>query len=164
MEIRLARFEDLTDLVAIEKICFPIAEAATDKQIQERFETFGDCFLVGEEDNKIIGFINGCATSQPYLPDELYHDASLHIPCGDYQTVFGLDVLPEYRHQGVAGELLKELIRLARDRGQKGVVLTCKNHLVGYYQKFGFVHQGISASQHGGATWNDMLLEIERIK
>ena len=150
MKVRLAQLEDLSKIIAIEKICFPIAEAATEKQFHERFESFG-------------GFINGCATSQPYLPDELYYDASLHISRGAYQTVFGLDVLPEYRQQGVARKLLNALIDLAQDRGQKGVVLTCKDHLIGYYQSFGFVHQGVSTSQHGGAIWNDMLLEFERM-
>jgi predicted GNAT family N-acyltransferase len=38
------------------------------------------------------------------------------------------------------------------------VVLTCKDHLVHYYASFGFQCQGISASTHGGAVWNDMVL------
>ena len=163
MKVRLAQLEDLSKIIAIEKICFPIAEAAAEKQFHERFESFGDCFLVAEDHGVVVGFINGCATSQPYLPDELYYDASLHISRGAYQTVFGLDVLPEYRQQGVARKLLNALIDLAQDRGQKGVVLTCKDHLIGYYQSFGFVHQGVSTSQHGGAIWNDMLLEFERM-
>lgn len=164
MKIRLANSDDLTQIIEIENLCFPVAEAATEKQLRERFNVFGDCFLVAEKDHKIVGFINGCATSLPCLPDELYHNVSLHVPCGSYQTVFGLDVLPEYRHHGIAGELLNALIHLAFQRGQKGIVLTCKDHLVGYYQKFGFIHQGVSASQHGGAKWNDMLLEFERMK
>lgn len=43
------------------------------------------------------------------------------------------------------------------------MILTCKDHLIHYYQKFGFVHQGVSVSCHGGAKWNDMLLEFEEL-
>ena len=65
-----------------------------------------------------------------------------------------------FRRQGVAAALLTRLIDAARARGCQGVVLTCKDHLKPYYEKFGFVCQGVSASTHGGATWNDMLLRF----
>ena len=119
MKIRQANKNDLKEIEKIEKICFPKAEAASEKDIDERFEVFGENFLVAEKDNKIIGFINGCTTDEPNLPDELYSNAKLHKPNGDYQTLFGLDVLPEYRRQGVAGKLLRSLIDLAKIRGKK---------------------------------------------
>ena len=134
MKIRQANKNDLKEIVKIEKICFPKAEAASEKDIDERFEVFGENFLVAEKDNKIIGFINGCTTDEPNLPDELYSNAKLHKPNGDYQTLFGLDVLPEYRRQGVAGKLLRSLIDLAKKRGKKGMVLTCKDHLIHFYE------------------------------
>lgn len=117
---------------------------------------------MAEKDNKIIGFINGCTTDEPNLPDELYSNAKLHKPNGDYQTLFGLDVLPEYRRQGVAGKLLRSLIDLAKKRGKKGMVLTCKDHLIHFYESNGFEFQGVSKSCHGGAKWNDMLLIFDK--
>ena len=162
MKIRQANKNDLKEIVKIEKICFPKAEAASEKDIDERFEVFGENFLVAEKDNKIIGFINGCTTDEPNLPDELYSNAKLHKPNGDYQTLFGLDVLPEYRRQGVAGKLLRSLIDLAKKRGKKGMVLTCKDHLINFYESNGFEFQGVSKSCHGGAKWNDMLLIFDK--
>lgn len=82
----------------------------------------------------------------------------LHKKHGDYQTIFGLDVLPDYRRNGVAAQLMNYFIELSKERGKKGMVLTCKIHLIHYYEKFGFKHQGVSASEHGGAVWNDMVL------
>lgn len=164
--IRLANNIDVDHIIKIEQTCFPPAEAATPDSIKDRFKTFSENFVVaeGKEENKkekeIIGFINGCCTDKPELPDELYHDSSLHKKEGDYQTVFGLDVLPEYRNRGVAGELIKMLIELSKKRNKKGVVLTCKDYLIHYYEKFGFKHKGVSNSSHGGAKWNDMLLEF----
>lgn len=158
MNIRLATKEDLNEIIKIESICFPEAEAAKESDFQKRFDAFKENFIIAEDNGKIIGFINGCTTDLPKLPDELYHNVQLHKKHGDYQTIFGLNVLPDYRRNGVAAQLMNYFIELSKERGKKGMVLTCKNHLIQYYEKFGFKHQGVSASEHGGAIWNDMVL------
>jgi len=160
MMIRNALSTDLEVLADIERTCFPEAEAASAQELCVRYAAFPENFFVAELDGRVVGFINGCTTDAPCLPDELYHDPALHCPGGAYQTVFGLDVLPEYRRHGIAGQLMNRLVEEARSRGCKGVVLTCKDHLVHYYERFGFVCQGVSASTHGGARWNDMLLKF----
>lgn len=156
--IRLAQKKDLEIIIQIEQICFPPAEAASALEFQKRFKAFPECFLVAEVNQKIIGFIDGAITNQPLLPDELYHDTTLHQPNGCYQTVFSLAVLPEYQKQGVGEQLMKTFIDYSKNRGKHGVVLTCKDHLIHYYAKFGYKHMGISKSCHGQAKWNDMLL------
>ncbi len=52
------------------------------------------------------------------------------------------------------------LIEDAGKRGRKGLILTCKDRLIHYYEKFGYVNLGVSESVHGGAVWYDMLLEL----
>ena len=158
--LRLAKEKEINDIIEIEKICFPPSEAANEEQFKERFKAFPENFIIAEnkKENKLIGFINGCTYDKPILPDELYHNTKLHNSKGDFQTVFGLDVIPEYRKQGVGGNLIKFLIELSKKRNKKGIVLTCKDYLIHYYQKFGFECQGVSESSHGGAKWNDMLL------
>ena len=84
----------------------------------------------------------------------------MHNPNGAYQTVFGLDVLPEYQHNGYASQLMNHLIKVSKERNKKGIILTCKDHLIGFYESFGYRHLGVSASNHGDAKWNDMLLEF----
>lgn len=152
--------EDIKYVADIENLCFPKAEGASLKSFYERFDAFPESFFVAEIDNKIVGYINGCITDKPSLPDELYHDASLHNPSGDYQTVFGLAVVPDYQHEGIAGKLMNYLINISRDRGKKGIILTCKEHLIHFYEGFGYVHKGIADSTHGNAVWNNMLLEF----
>ena len=44
--------------------------------------------------------------------------------------------------------------------GEKGLILTRKDRLIHYYEKFGYVNLGVSESVHGGAVWYDMLLEF----
>ena len=156
--IRNAKKEEAALLAQIEAECFPAAEAAGKQDIEARMDVFEDCFFVAETNGKIVGFINGAVAKEASLPDQIYHDASLHDPNGAYQTVFGLDVLPAYRRNGIAGRLLERMIHHARECQRKGVVLTCKDHLVHYYAGFGFKHCGVADSTHGGAKWNEMKL------
>ena len=115
---------------------------------------------MAEKDGQIIGFINGCVTDQKVICDEMFEDSSYHNPDGAYQSIFGLDVMPEYRQQGIAAGLMNFLIEDARKKGRKGLILTCKDRLIRYYEKFGYQNMGISGSTHGGAVWYDMILEF----
>ena len=54
--------------------------------------------------------------------------------------------------------LLRYVVEQARQQGRKGLVLTCKEHLLHFYGKVGFVDEGISDSTHGGAVWHKMRL------
>ena len=113
---------------------------------------------MAEQNGKLVGFINGGVTDEQYLPDEMYHDIGLHKPDGAYQTVFGLNVLSECRRQGIAEKLVNAFIEGAKQAGRKGVILTCKDHMIHYYEKFGFVNYGVADSTHPHAVWNDMRL------
>ena len=158
--IRQVRPEDLKALTEMEWICFPQAEAAGEESLKERIATFPESFFVAQQGEKLIGMINGCVTNQETISDDLFENAGLHCPDGSWQAIFGLDVLPEYRRHGVAARLMERMIAHARDMGRKGLILTCKTHLIHYYETFGYQNQGISASVHGGAVWYDMILRF----
>lgn len=158
--IRTAAPADLDDVTAIEAVCFPAAEAAGRESFSHRLDTFPESFFVAVHNGRIIGFVNGCVTSEKTIRDEMYEDSSLHDPNGDYQSIFGLDVLPDYQRQGIAARLMNHMIQDAKRRGRKGLILTCKDRLIHYYEKFGYRNMGISRSVHGGVVWYDMLLEF----
>ena len=158
--IRAVRAEDLESIAEIEAACFPAAEAATRESFKMRIATFPDSFFVAETMGRIIGFINGCVTNSPVIYDEMFHDSRHHIPTGENVSIFGLDVLPEYRKQGIAAKLMNHYIQVARNSGRKKVILTCKERLVPYYESFGYVNDGLSSSTHGGAQWFDMTLTL----
>ena len=160
INIRKVKIEDLDAVSDVEAVCFPEAEAATKSSLKQRIDTFPDSFFVAESDRKIIGFINGCITDSTTIYDELFTDATLHIPDGEYQAIFGLDVIPEYRNKGIAAQLMNYMIDVSKSTGRKGVILTCKEHLINYYSKFGFKNKGVSNSEHGGSKWYDMILEF----
>lgn len=160
IKIRPASIEDLDAVTKVEASCFPQAEAATRVSLEQRIKTFSESFFVAEIDGEMIGFINGCIINGTVIHDKLYKDSTLHIPDGDYQTIFGLDVIPDYRNQGIAAQLMNYIIEVSKVAGRKGVILTCKEKLIHYYTKFGYINKGISESVHGGAEWYDMILEF----
>ena len=104
--------------------------------------------------------IDGMATDEASIADEMFEDASLHKPNGRVQTVFGLDVLPQWRHRGVASALMDAFVEAAKQAGREKVTLTCKKRLIGMYEHFGFRLIGQARSEHGGAQWFDMDLEL----
>ncbi len=156
--IRTVTAKDIQRVAEIEAICFPEAEAAPRKSFEDRIAAFPECFLVAEAEGRLIGFINGCVTNSSVVYDELFYSTEHHVRDGENLAIFGLDVIPEYRGQGIASRLMNQFIQLARNTGRKSVILTCKDRLVHYYESFGYVNSGVSESTHGGAQWFDMTL------
>ena len=159
MRIRTAVMADLAAVTAVEAACFPAAEAAKEQDFLERLKVYPNHFwLLEDEDGKLISFVNGLVTDESSLRDEMYSDASFHNEQGAWQMIFGVNTLPEYRRQGLAGQVLQRVIADAREQGRKGCVLTCKEALMHYYAAFGFVSEGVSESVHGGVVWYEMRL------
>jgi len=156
MNIRLATMQDLDEITAVEAVCFPPAEAADREAFRKRLEIFPNHFWVMEMDGKIISVINGMVTNIPVLTDEMFADASMHKEDGKWQMIFGVETLPEYRNSGYIRELMNRVIEDTRKAGRKGLMLTCKEELIPFYEKFGYVNEGVSMSKHGGAVWYDM--------
>ena len=158
MEIRTASLQDLEDIAAVEAACFPVAEAATKAEFAERIQHYGDHFLLLYDKQKLIAFVDGFVTDEADLTDEMYEKAEMHNEQGVWQMIFGVNTVPAYRRHGYAGELICQAIQDAKKQGRKGLVLTCKDRLVPYYAKFGFVNEGVSDSTHGNVVWNQMRL------
>ena len=159
MVIRNASMEDLAAVTAVEAACFPAAEAATEQDFAKRLQVYPNHFwLLEDENGRLISFVNGLVTDEPSLQDEMYSNAAFHNEQGAWQMIFGVNTLPEYRRQGLAGQVIRQVIADARAQGRKGCVLTCKEALLHYYETFGFVNEGVSESVHGGVVWYEMRL------
>lgn len=145
----------------MEAACFPPAEAATVESLRQRLWHYPRHFWILERDGRMIALVNGMATDEPDLRDEMYGNAALHDAQGAWQMIFGVDTHPEFRRQGCASRLLRHVIEAARVQGRRGLVLTCKEGLLPFYERFGFQSEGISESGHGGVTWYQMRLTLD---
>ena len=161
-EFRYIKPEEVDQVVEIELICFPPHEACSPKMMRERMAVAPDFCLVAVDKatGKIAGFLNGIATDEEAFRDEFFTDATLHNPKGAHVMILGLDVLPEYRMQGLAREIMKRYLANERERGRKTVILTCLDEKVAMYEKMGYRNLGISASVWGNEEWNDMSYEL----
>ena len=161
-EFRNIRPEEVNQAIQIEQICFPPNEACSAKSMKEWVENAPETFLVAvdKETGKIAGFLNGVATNEDVFRDEFFTDITLHDPNGKNIILLGLDVLPEYRHQGLAREIMSHYVAREQEKGRKCLYLTCLDNKVEMYKKMGYTDNGISGSVWGGEEWHDMSRKI----
>lgn len=161
MKLRQANQKDLEQIVRLEHACFPPEQAADRTSFAQRLEVFPNHFLLlCTECGDCVGMINGAVIEERYIRDEMYADAGYHRENGAFQAVYGLDVLPEYRHQGYAHRLMEAMVAQAREEGRRGVTLTCRPEKIGLYESMGFREEGVADSDHGHVTWHNMVLEF----
>ena len=155
--------EEIAQTAEIERICFPPNEACTYEHMSDRIRKAPALFLVAvdKETGKIAGFLNGLATDREHLTDDFFENADTHEPDGDNVMLLGLDVLPEYRGQGLARALMSRYREREKKKGRKKLVLTCLDQKVEMYEKFGFTDHGIGESVWGGEPWHEMSMELE---
>ena len=119
-EFRNVKAEEADQAIEIENICFPPNEACSPKSMTERVSRAQETFLVAvdKETGKIAGFLNGIATDEEVFRDEFFTDITLHNRKGKNIMLLGLDVLPEYRSQGLARELVRRYLEREWGRGR----------------------------------------------
>ncbi|MGV3464864.1 MAG: GNAT family N-acetyltransferase [Heyndrickxia sp.] len=157
ISLRNVETSDLEQLLIIENEGFSIKEAATKEAFEERIQLIADTFIVAEKDGVILGFINGPVIDQLYITDDLFEKIKENPESGGYQSILGLAVSKQARNQGISKILMGKMEELAIENGRVGITLTCKQELVSFYEKLGFVNHGIAESQHGGVRWYNMV-------
>ena len=157
-EFRNIKQNEAEEAAEIERICFPPNEACSEASMIERIRTAPDMFLaaVDKKTGKLAGFFNGLATNEEVFRDAFFTDANLHNPKGMTVMLLGLDVLPEYRRQGLATELVRRYGQREKAKGRSLLLLTCLEGKVTMYEKLGFYNNGIAHSTWGGEEWYEM--------
>ena len=162
-EFRNIHADELEQAIEIEQICFPPNEACSPKSMRERIATAPELFLVAEdkETGKLAGFLNGLSTDETVFRDEFFTDVKLYNPAGKNVMLLGLDVLPEYRMQGLAREIVNRYAEREQKNDREALILTCLDAKVEMYEKFGFRDDGIANSTWGGEEWHEMSIVIK---
>ena len=158
--LRKGSMEDLFAVSYVEKECFPPLEAATEESFRERLQSYGNHFLLLYKGDQLISFVDGFCTKEENLTDLMYEDASLHDEEGSWQMIFGVNTVPAYQRRGIASKMLEEFIRMAKEEGREGLVLTCKKEKIPFYARLGFSLEGLSDSVHGNVEWYQMRLRF----
>lgn len=157
-EFRTIHSDEADQAAAIEQICFPPNEACSEQMMKERIAMAPELFLtaVDKESGRLAGFLNGLSTDECSFRDEFFTDAALHKQDGCNIMLLGLDVLPEYRKQGLAKELMYQYLRREYEKNRRMVILTCLKSRIKMYEKMGFQNHGIADSCWGDEQWYEM--------
>lgn len=158
MIVRTAKMDDLPQLVKIGEECYPLEETITKSEYEKRLNTYANHFWILEKEKEIVAFITGPVINESRITDDMFHDTTFHHEDGRWQAILDVNTAPKHQKKGYASQIMKQLISDVRKQGRKGCVLTCKEELISYYQKFGFKNLGISQSTVAGETWYDMVL------
>ena len=159
-QLKRGDLADLSAVAKVERACFPPLEAATEESFRERLKFYGNHFLLLYKEDQLISFVDGFCTNEENLTDLMYEDASLHDEKGIWQMIFGVNTMPSYRRKGIASRMLEEFIRMAKEEGREGLVLTCKKEKIPLYSRLGFSLEGLSESVHGNVEWYQMRLRF----
>ena len=62
---------DVPALAALEALCFPAAEAASEETLRGRVQAYGNHFYLLHDRETLVSFIDGLCTDQPDLTDDL---------------------------------------------------------------------------------------------
>ena len=151
-----ADITDLDELYEIEASSFAPGMAASKDAFRYRLENHPQWFFKAVSDGRIVGLVNGSSSTRRYITDDLYQDGAAFDEQGTNLLIYGLAVHPDYRKRGIAHKLLLTILASAGAHGKDRVSLTCKQHLIGFYESFGFTNHGISESVAGGVTSYDL--------
>lgn len=162
MKIRNVESKDLNEIMYIENMAFPPNEAASRAAMETRIELIPDTFLVACEGEKVLGYVVGPTSQSRYINDELFEDVAPNQEFHTTQTILSLATASEAQGKGVATALLYELRKVAMLQGRKIISLTCLKKLKSFYLYHGYKYEGISASTHGGESWYNMILILDK--
>ena len=136
---------------------------ATPEALKQRINKIPDTFIIAEKEGRIIGYINGPVINQRYITDDLFEEIQSNPNSGGYLSVLGLVVNKDYQRQGIAGKLLEQFEKLAKQQVRCGDTYMSRA-LVSLYERYGYNNEGESTSQHAGIKWYNMVKERDKVE
>ncbi|MBG9986119.1 GNAT family N-acetyltransferase [Facklamia sp. DSM 111018] len=161
-QIRRATIDDLQEISRIEMDNFGEGVATSQDVFSQKLIQQKGHIFVADKEGKVIGFIEGLSSYEAHLKDEMFLGTNLHKEGGPWEILLSLVVDQNYQSQGIGRGLLNYQLAICKERGQEGVLLTCRDYLIDYYEHFGFENQGLSDSRLGGLDWYKMLLKLSQ--
>lgn len=181
--VQLLSASNVEDCVAVED-AFPEAERCSRDKFIYRLTrcpelSLGLFTLPVLDENKpkpratLVGHIIATRTSEPLVTDRAmrlpkdwqserwtYEDSQAvgHEEAGRTIAIHSLAVLPEHQGKQVGSTLLKSYIHRIREAQiADRIAIIAHDHLVPFYESFGFESRGPSKCQFGGGGWVDLV-------
>ncbi|MBJ8349758.1 GNAT family N-acetyltransferase [Streptococcus zalophi] len=159
MIIRQVEITDLDVISQIEIDNFGETIATSKEAIRERIQLIADSFLIAEIDGNFAGYIEGPVIDKMDLSDDLFKSVPSNPSTGGIQAITSLSIAKNYQKQGIGTLLLASFKEIVVKYQRDGILLTCKEELISYYEMNDFKIKGISQSQLGGEKWHIMFWE-----
>lgn len=152
---------DLTEIMTIENQGFTPEEAASEASMAERIQVISDTFITAKDDQgHVLGYVVGPADNARYINDDLFDHTTPNAPTALYQTILSLAVHHDAQGQGIASQLLKELATVAKNQHRQAMTLTCLERLIPFYERNGYVNEGVAESDHAGEVWYNLVCPL----
>lgn len=144
----------------IESTAYEGDEAATLAKIQTRISNYPQGFLVMQAGSKTIGFINSGCAHTVVMSDEAFKELVGHDPAATNVVIMSVVIDPAYQGRGYAAVMMQTFVQHMRQAGKQTIHLMCKERHVALYAKQGYRYVKPSASDHGGMSWHEMVMEL----
>jgi N-acetylglutamate synthase-like GNAT family acetyltransferase len=148
MHVRLAKSEDVDLISNLEAISYPDDEAASRDSIAMRITNANQYFLVLEQNQSLIAFINGTCVSTK----DFHHDSmTTHCESGKFLVIHSVTVSKELHRKQIGTEFLKAYVdfMLTHHNNIESIYLLTKVHLIAFYTSVGFSFRRLSSIVHG---------------
>jgi ribosomal protein S18 acetylase RimI-like enzyme len=177
---------NVEDCVAVEE-AFPVQERCSREKFQYRLGRCPELCLGlftlpilnhGEPKPRptLVGHIIATRVSTPHVTDKSMElpenwkterlavvdgETVGHDDTGMSIAIHSLAVSSEHQGKGVGSTLMKSYIQRIREAMiADRIVIIAHDHLVAFYESFGFQKRGPSKCQFGGGGWTDLVLEF----
>jgi len=135
-------------------------EAATLEKIRTRISQYPQGFLLLEDAQGIVGFINSGCAHDVVMSDEAFKELVGHDPQAPNVVIMSVVVDPAHQGKGYAKRLMTEFIGQMKAQGKQTIHLMCKEQHVELYRKMGYQYVRPSPSDHGGMAWHEMVMGL----
>ncbi|KAJ5914310.1 hypothetical protein N7504_003193 [Penicillium tannophilum] len=183
--VQLLSTSNVEDCIAVEN-AFPEAERCSRDKFVYRLTRCPELSLglftlplYGDQPKPratLVGHIIATRTSEPTVTDRSMrlpsewknerwsfegNEAVGHEEGGRTIAIHSLAVLPEHQGKQIGSTLMKSYIHRIREALiADRIAIIAHDHLVPFYESFGFENHGPSKCQFGGGGWVDLVLEL----
>lgn len=160
LHFRNAKPSDAARCYQIESCAYEGDEAATLEKISTRIARYPQGFLILEQAEAIIGFINSGCAHQVVMSDEAFKELVGHAEDAPNVVIMSVVVDPAQQGKGYASLMMREFVQRMQGMGKTHIHLMCKAHHVGLYERMGYRYVQPSPSEHGGMAWHEMVMAL----